>query len=261
MPLRGRGYWSSPPVCSIGPYIRSNMGTWPTLWPWSVRLAWPYRLPGSYHTPMVPRPLRVLAIAMILFEGMTRFPFYCSPRDSLEAIMAVARGEELARPPLGCRYNYFRPKFCHYEWADYSRALDHVRRTTNPRTEVANVLRQPPFPSMNGPAGRLSPFRAESGICWMWLIDVDLDAEFAEALEQTPDSIVVWSPAEVDEQSRLKLERLTDVIRRCYRPEIRFGPIEIWRRSPSVEIGPTPMPGSPTSSGSRPAPIAVAPAR
>ncbi len=66
----------------------------------------------------------------------------------------------------------------------------------------------------------------------MWLIDLDLDIPFAESLEQTPDSVVVWSPAEIDVQPRLKLERVTSVIRRYYLPEARFGPIEVWRRSP-----------------------------
>ena len=66
----------------------------------------------------------------------------------------------------------------------------------------------------------------------MWLIDLDLDIPFAESLERTPDSVVVWSPAEIDVQPRLKLERVTSVIRRYYRPEARFGPIEVWRRSP-----------------------------
>ena len=47
---------------------------------------------------------------------------------------------------------------------------------------VANVLEQPPYPAINGPAGRLSPFQAESGICWMLLVNIDLEPEFAESL-------------------------------------------------------------------------------
>jgi len=71
----------------------------------------------------------------------------------------------------------------------------------------------------------------------MWLIDIDLDAPFALALERTPDSVVVWSPAEINANPRLKLERVTAVIRRRYRPEARFGPIEVWRRSPDERAG------------------------
>ena len=77
----------------------------------------------------------------------------------------------------------------------------------------------------------------------MWLIDLDLDIPFAEALERTPDSVVVWSPAEIDTQPRLRLERVTSVIRRYYRPEARFGPIEVWRRSTDDGNGRTPIPG------------------
>ena len=112
------------------------------------------------------------------------------------------------------------------------RRLTTFGSTTGATTEVANLLRQPPFPSFNGPVGRLSPFRAESGICWMWLIDMDLDIPFAESLERTIDSVVVWSPQEQDRLSRLRLEHVTRVIRQYYHPAARFGPIEVWRRSP-----------------------------
>ena len=180
------------------------------------------------------RPLRVLAVMLILFESIPRIPNNCAPRDSLRALGELARGVEPDKPPLGVRFKWFEPDRCHYEWADYCRTLNYLRRATSPATELANVLKQPPFPSLNGPVGRLSPFRAESGICWMWLIDLDLDVPFAEALEQSHDSVVVWSPAEIGAEPRLKLERVTSVIRRHYRPEARFGPIEVWRRSPDA---------------------------
>ena len=176
--------------------------------------------------------MRVLAVVLILFEAIPNIPNNCAPRDSLRALVTLARGVEPDKPPLGVRFKWFQPHQCHYEWADYCHALDYLRRSTSTATEIANVLKHPPFPSFNGPVGRLSPFRAESGICWMWLIDFDLDIPFAESLERTPDSVVVWSPAEIDIEPRLKLERLTSVIRRYYRLEARFGPIEVWRRLP-----------------------------
>jgi len=37
--------------------------------------------------------------------------------------------------------------------------------------------------------------------------DIDLVAPFALALERTPDSVVVWSPADINANPRLKLER------------------------------------------------------
>jgi hypothetical protein len=63
----------------------------------------------------------------------------------------------------------------------------------------------------------------------MLLVDLDLDAEFAAELEQAADSVVVWAPADDRFPSRLSLPRLTEVIRKLYRPEARFGRIEVWR--------------------------------
>jgi hypothetical protein len=176
------------------------------------------------------RPVRALAVLLLCFEAMPQIPFYCLPLDSIRAIGSLARGVDPALPPPGCRYSWFWPGRCHYPWADYCRALDYLRRTTSPDTEIANVLRRPPFPSLNGPAGRLSPFRVESGIGWIWMIDMDLDEEFAEELERTPNSVVVWSPDEPRVDPRMNLARLRAVIRRCYRPEARFGSIEVWGR-------------------------------
>lgn len=184
-----------------------------------------------------PRPLRVGAVGLLLFEAMPHVPLFCDPVDSIRALGPLVRGVAPADPPPGCRCRWFAPQSCPYEWADYCRTLDYLRRTTRPETEVANILRQPPFPSLNGPTGRVSPFRAESGVCWMWLVDFDFDVPFASALEQTPDSVVVWSPNEVDVEPRMKLEKLTVVVRRNYRPEARFGAIEVWRRASGYNGG------------------------
>ncbi len=141
--------------------------------------------------PWLARPLRVFAVLLILLEEIPRTPAYCAPRDSVRALGSLAHSVGPETLPPGCRVKWFSPGECPYEWADYCRTLEYLRRATSPVTEIANVLKQPPFPSLNGPAGRLSPFRAESGICWMWLIDLDLDIPFAEFLERTPDSVVV----------------------------------------------------------------------
>ncbi len=209
----------------------------------------------------IAQPVRALLILLLFLKAFPGRPLNCDPGDSLRAIVSIACGQDPEAPPSGCRYFWFRPKACNYEWRDYCRTLAYLRHTTSPATEIANVLRLQPFPSLNGPVGRLSPFRAESGICWMWLIDIDLDGPFAEALENTPDSVVVWSPDEGDRQPRLRLERVSAVIRRCYRFDARFGAIEVWRRSAADEAARTPMPGSPAASGSSPPAIAVPPRR
>jgi hypothetical protein len=182
-------------------------------------------------------PLRVFALLMILLESTPRVPSFCSASASLRAVSSLARGVEPESPPPGCIVRWFTPNACHYEWANYRRTLDYLRRSTSPETEIANLLKEPPFPSFNGPVGRLSPFRAESGICWMWSINLDLDVPFAESLERSQDSVVVWSPAEIDFPPPFKLEQVSKVVLRYYRPEARFGPIEVWKRSTDRESG------------------------
>src|SRR5207237_9048744 len=138
----------------------------------------------------------------------------------LEAVGSLVRGQPLPpSSPPGSRAWFDLSRGRWYAWEDYRRVLIHLRETTRPTTLVANVLKEPPFPAINGPTARLSPFRAESGICWMWLVDLDLDGEFAVELQHATDSVVVWSPAEHELLSQLRLPCLTAVIRRLYRPE------------------------------------------
>jgi hypothetical protein len=211
--------------------------------PWQhAYLAHPLTLMGSVAMALpiawiidrarVPPPLRVLAVLAIIVEMSRGVPLFCDPSATVEAIRSLARGETLpTHSPPGSRA-WFDPAMARwYTWEDYRDALIYVRQNTHRATLVANVLKEPPFPAINGPAGRLSPFRAESGICWMWLVAIDLEPEFAAALEQATDSVVVWSPGEHELPSQLRLERLASIIREHYRPEARFGHIEIWRRS------------------------------
>ena len=116
-------------------------------------------------------------------------------------------------------------------WDAYCRLLKYIRERTGPKTIVAVVLKNFPFPSTNGATGRRSPFRVESGVAWMSVVAEDLDETFAGELERLGcDSIVVWSPAESDERPMLPLKRLTSVIVDRYEPEARFGRFEVWRR-------------------------------
>jgi hypothetical protein len=175
--------------------------------------------------------LHLTVVVLLMDELSTGLPRYCNLSASLEALGSLARGQTLpASSPPGSRAWFDLSRGRWYTWEDYRRVLIHLRETTRPTTLVANVLKEPPFPAINGPTARLSPFRAESGICWMLLVDLDLDAEFAAALEQATDSVVVWSPAEHELPSQLRLPCLTATIRQYYRPEARFGRIEVWRR-------------------------------
>jgi hypothetical protein len=190
----------------------------------------------------VPPPLRVLVVLALVVETSLGPPLFCDPSATVEAIQSLAHGEMLPiHSPPGSRAWFDPTKARWYAWEDYRDALIYLRRNTRPGTLVANVLKEPPFPAINGPTGRLSPFRAESGICWMWLVDIDLEPEFASSLEGADDSVVVWSPEEHKLLSQLRLDRLASVIRKRYRPEARFGHIEVWRRANE------PPPGSPES--------------
>jgi hypothetical protein len=186
-------------------------------------------------TPRLARPIRFLAVLLILHEVMPVVPRFCVPSESLRALGPLVRGEEPSQPPPGIGRFFHRdsPSTDHYPWDDYRALLAYLRRATGPATIVANVLRHVPHPSVNGPTGRISPFLAESGICYMWLIDEDLDARFAAELESAADSdaVVVWCPGEVEPDTHLKLPKLTAVIHRRFRPEARFGRIEVWRRA------------------------------
>ncbi len=175
--------------------------------------------------------LRVIALLVVFSEMRPKVPRFCDPVASVAAIHSLASGDMLPawRPPGSG--NWYNSEYARaYDWKDYRRVLIHLRQTTGPATLVANVLKEPPFPAINGPVGRLCPFRAESGLCWMYLVDIDLEPEFVAELERSADSVVVWSPTVPPTLHRLELDRLTDVILRHYQPEVRFGRIEVWRR-------------------------------
>jgi hypothetical protein len=195
---------------------------------------------------------RVLAALFLTYELSVGFPLFCKVPATLEALDCLAHGRTITtRPPPGCWkwFGAFRPRW--YTWDDYRRVLIHLRETTGPATPVANVLKEPPFPSLNGPVGRLSPFRAESGICWMWLVKLDLEPEFVAALERDTDAVVVWSPEEQDIQSQLVLDRMAAAIRAHYHFSARFGHIEVWRRGPPRPITDMGQPPDPDPTAGR----------
>ncbi|MHB1559460.1 MAG: hypothetical protein ACYC61_18585 [Isosphaeraceae bacterium] len=209
-------------------------------------LAYPLALTGVVALAMpigwivtmarVPSPLRAIAVALLVVEASVGVPAFCNLDASISAIGAIARGETLTDWPPPGGDAWFDPRRGRwYSWQNYRDVVAYLRRTTAPDTTIANVLKEPPFPAINGPVGRISPFRAESGICWMWLVHIDLEPEFARALEHEPDCVVVWSPGEHALLSQLRLDRLAKVIRRDFRPAASFGRIEVWRRAVNRE--------------------------
>jgi hypothetical protein len=181
------------------------------------------------------RPVRVVAVALLAYELVPQPPWMCSLGASVRAVPVLASGEMPAEPPLGCRQPF--PGGVD-RWDAYRAVLAYLRRATGPQTFVANVLNRYPYESLNGPAGRLSPFRAEGGICWLsWVdirwVDSDYDPGFARDLLGAPDSVVVWEPRQDRVDPAMRLERVVAAIRRYFEPEARFGRVEVWRRKPA----------------------------
>jgi hypothetical protein len=173
----------------------------------------------------------LIALGLIPGTAIPRFPQSCSLEASVQAVQAALQGSWPDAPPAA-RIWYDPKRQPFYTWDGYQRLLRYIRVATGPQTIVANVLKNPPFPAVNGPTGRRSPFRAESGITWMWLVNQDLDEEFARDLDRAgPDSVVVWSPTEIGTQPRLELKQVTKVIQRRYALERQFGTVEVWRRA------------------------------
>jgi len=197
---------------------------------WAIPIAWIVRtVAGEPRIRFALFP-SVVGILLIVYEAMPAiYPQNCSLRASVDSIRAAARGGWPDVPPGAWSGFHFDRSL--YNWNDYCRVLEYLRTQTGPETIVANVLRCPPFPGVNGAAGRRSPFRVESGVAWMWVVAEDLDETFARQLERLGSrSIVVWAPRDSDAQVYLALERLSGVIRDRYAPEVRFGRFEVWRR-------------------------------
>ena len=200
---------------------------------WAVPIAWCIRASTANLRNHRRAFVGLLMILLLLFEALPRWmPYNCSFRGSLDAIRAAA-GSGWPDVPPGAWIWYGDNRQPFYTWDAYHRLLRYVREKTGRETIVANVLKNSPFPAVNGPTGRRTPFHAETGVAWSWLVDQDLDEEFARDLEHAgQDSIVVWSPEESAPNRRLELKRLTQVILDEYEPEARFGRIEVWRRKP-----------------------------
>lgn len=160
-----------------------------------------------------------------------------SVKRSIEAIRLLARGQVSAEV-ASSQWSQYRGS--PYPWEDYSRALDHLRRTT-PRTRVASLL----WGAVNGPVGRLPvfPIPTAGGLIWLAMHRPGDEEAFVRALERTPDSVVVWVPEYQD-----SYPQLAGAVRRLYEFEARFGKIEVWRRKRGAA---GPPPASPAAQSPR----------
>ena len=136
-------------------------------------ITWAFAVSWLLSLQRLARPLLVLAIALLVYEIMPVRPWMCSFNESLRAVRPLLRGEIPDEPPIGCRRAFPRdPRPRQSRWDEYRELSTYIRSETSPRTLVANVLNRFPYETINGPTGRLSPFLAESGICWMRMVDM-----------------------------------------------------------------------------------------
>jgi hypothetical protein len=197
---------------------------------WAIPIAWIVQTVAAEPRRRCMRFPAVLAILLIVYSAVPSISTAnCSLAISIDAIRAAVRGGWPKVPPGAWSwYAYGRSR---YSWGGYCQLLAYLRERTDQDTIVANVLRRPPFPSVNGATGRRSPFRVESGVPWVYTVAEDLDESFARELEhEGKNSIVIWSPTETPQVPRLALERTIAVIQTRYAPEARFDSFEVWRR-------------------------------
>ena len=195
---------------------------------WALAVSW------LLSSRRIARPLLVFAIMLLIYEIMPSLPWMCNYIESVRALGPLLRNGIPTRRPVGCLRPFQVVSGPSARWTNYRALLMYIRSETSPRTLVANLLYRYPYETINGPTGHLSPFRAESGICWMTQVDLDLDSEFAQSLIDSPDSVVVWYPRVLLPDPRLELTQVRAVIPRYYEPAAKFGYYEVWRRKPVV---------------------------
>jgi hypothetical protein len=212
---------------------------------WTINLAVLAHLVAGSVT--VSSSLRLVGICLVMGLAMDRAPDYMLLAESRFVFGQIRRSGmtptsvlSLIKNPPGYSRGHSNNRFSVlYPWKDYRAAILYLREKTSPETRVANVLTG--HPAIAAPTDRAPVFPAES-IAWLVVVNPDAEDEFAQALERTPDSVVVWSPSLrnvdwVPEDEDATLAKLHSAIRRLYEPEARFGDIEIWRRKPAEGRG------------------------
>ncbi len=169
--------------------------------------------------------LRLVAILLIIHLTLPAYPRFADIDRSLD-VLTQEESWELPRraPDLG--------RSSRYAWSDYRDTIVYLRNHVPPGDRIANALRG--LSALNGPTARL-PAIPEVSLSWFEAVKdrPELEAMYIQTLQQTPRSVVVWSPGEEDAKSSFLPKRLIAYIRRAYRVQARFGSIEIWARRSS----------------------------
>ena len=178
------------------------------------------------------RPTQKLIAVLLVMGLLTSLkPRFSDPAQSLDAVVSLAKGErESVFRPEGYQHNPLVRASARYEWYDYRDLLQYIRRVLPPDVRVANALKY--VPAINGVTARLPVFPAES-IAWLTVVRKSDEARFVQALENTPNSVVIWAPSEKYGRRIYEFGDLTNAIETLYEPDQRFGPIEVWKRKAS----------------------------
>jgi hypothetical protein len=195
---------------------------------WSITLA---VITGVEVASKARRLLALGLVVLVLVLASPGLPRYWDMPASLRALGDLGRAGEPAVVPPGAAAR-FAPSspISPYTWDQYRQVLAYLRLHTAPHTQVANLLRNHPFPPVNGTVGRISPLRTDAGIMWLYSLDVTREEVFARYLEETDDAVVVWIPGERSFDQRLQLPLLERTVPRCYRPDAQLSGIQVWRR-------------------------------
>jgi hypothetical protein len=206
----------------------------PQMPPYSLHPLW---LVWSIHVAILARIIltapgmasiwRFVFLGVLISLSISLKPTNSSPSLSLRAIALLRKGESPVEEPRG--YKHPHPAFIPvYPWADYRALLDYLRTSTPPQTRVANILKGV---AVTAPIDRLPALPAESATWLMIVHGTDLP-RFIEALERTPDSVVVWDQTY---HAEWKVpEPLAAAVRRLYEPKAKFGDLEVWSRKPGT---------------------------
>lgn len=168
--------------------------------------------------PGVLSEVRLSAVLLLVLFGVPQSPAFCLVSPSIAALRGT-----LDRPP---GYVGLNPGFV--PWPDLAATYDHIRRQSTPETRVANLLFG--YPPINSTTGRLSAY-PWSGLSLYRIFKVrEVWDRVKSDLEASPEgTLVVWSPGEyADDPAAAPTWAL---VRGTFRPEAKFGAVEIWRKT------------------------------
>lgn len=182
---------------------------------------------------------KVCLIASWTWFYLPGIPEMLSVSSSREALVSMLSDTALEKSPPGWavhlkdRNNIPRSYF----WQDYQAALKFIREESSSEVRVVNFIRKQPFPTFNGPTGRLTLWPCGEGIQWLRWVHPELELEFANSLKSQVPAIVIWNDREEMSQVTIKYPLIDHLIRSEYEPVARFGQIDIWKRR-GIQIKP-----------------------